>query len=66
MKAQTKQISMFKDFFQYLKDHSIKHEFNEKTCETYIDRNLFNNEFRTFITNLGLNIFELDTLIVIF
>jgi|LakMenEpi03Aug12_release.lakeMendotaPanAssembly.Ray.scaffolds.fasta_scaffold00239_14 hypothetical protein len=54
-----------KRFFQYLKDNNIQHEFNPITSETYINRNLFNHEFRAFIIDLGLNIFELDTIIVI-
>jgi hypothetical protein len=56
----------FKNFFIYLKEKAIKHEFNEKTFETYINRQLMNCDLRNKVIDCNMDIFELDNLIVIF
>ena len=55
-----------KKFFIYLKDNNIPHQFNINSGEVLINRNLFNCDFRKFIIECELNIFELDSTIVIF
>ena len=57
---------MYNSLFTYLKDNNIKHDFNERTNEVVINRDALNNDFRTFVVGIGFNIFELDTIIVVF
>lgn len=57
---------MYKKLFSYLKENNIQHLFNERTNEVYVSRDVMNNELRSFATKVGFNIFELDTVIVIF
>lgn len=65
----TQTCSPFKVFFQYLKDNNIRHEFKvyrDTGSETIIRREDMTHELRTVVINNGLNIFELDTIIVVF
>jgi hypothetical protein len=53
-------------FFEYLKRNNIVFDTNPRTNETTINRNLLSYDLRKEANELGLNIFELDTLIVFF
>jgi hypothetical protein len=59
-------MNKYKKLFQYLKDNNTPHNFNFNTNELYLNRQVLTHDLRTYILSIGMNIFELDTLIIIF